>query len=69
MGYRKVKSISGWSEEVARTFYAKEMSNSKDGKTDGEALQNVLNFLIEYGIVPKDKAPKLEQLYTTRFTE
>lgn len=64
----KIKSMTGYPEEGARALY-KEMTYSRDGKIDGEALQNVVNFLTEYGIVSKDKAPKLEQLYTARFTE
>lgn len=63
----KLKSVLGYSEEAAPEVY-KLLTYSGDGKINREGLENVLNFLIEYGIVPKEKAPPVERLFTREFT-
>lgn len=40
----------------------------KDGRIDREAIENVRNFLMEYGILPKERPVPLEGLYTLEFT-
>lgn len=64
----KIKSRYHYSEDVARAVY--EMFNfSPDGKISRNAMENVRNFLVEYGIVDKEKTPPVEELYTTKFLE
>lgn len=62
----KMKATSGYSEEVARLMFDS-LRFSKDGKIEKKALENVRNFLIEYGITPRDKTPGAEELYSTEF--
>lgn len=63
----KLKSLLGYSEEAAPEVY-KLLVYSKDGKINRRALENVTRFLIEYGIVPKEKMPSVEAIYTMEFT-
>ena len=62
----KIKQEFHWSEEAARDIYAR-LSYSKTGRSDAQALRNVANLLIEFGIVPKEKVPRLEDIYTNEF--
>lgn len=63
----KLKKEQGLSEKGAQESYDS-MKWMPDGKIDPGALETVRNFLIEFGLVPKDKAPRLEELYTKQFT-
>lgn len=64
----KIKSESGFSEEASKLVY-QAMGLSRDGKISRRALENVINFVVEYGLVPKDKLPAVDQLYTREFTD
>lgn len=64
----KMRTALGHPPEVARLVYS-ELQYGKDGKISRAGLENIVNFLIEYGIVPKDKMPPLDKLYTTAFIE
>lgn len=61
-----MKRESGFSEEAARTLY-EGFRFTRDGKMEKSAVESVRNFLMEYGIVPKDKTPPATELYTERF--
>jgi ABC-type nitrate/sulfonate/bicarbonate transport system substrate-binding protein len=63
----EMKKLSNYSEEAADMVY-KRLVSSKGVKLDPKALANVRNFLIEYGVVPKEKMPPLEDMWTNRFT-
>lgn len=63
----KLEREFGYTRDVAERVY-RSLSYTRDGRIDPEALQNVLNFLAEYGIVSKERLPKLEELYTSKFT-
>lgn len=63
----KIQKEQGFSEEVAKVIY-QHLEFTKTGKMKRAGLENVRNFLIEYGIVPKEKAPPLEEVYTAEFT-
>lgn len=41
---------------------------TRDGRISKKALENVWNFLVEYGVVKKERAPALEELHTSQFT-
>lgn len=58
----RMKSPLGYTDETARAVY-KRLRYSPDGKIDLKALENVRGFLLEYGIISKDKAPPVDQLY------
>ena len=62
----KMKSFSGFSDEAAKGMYPF-LAYNKDGRTDMEGLRNIVNFLVEYEIIPKDKALAPEQFFTNEF--
>lgn len=63
----RMKSFLGFSGEVANLVYP-EITYTKDGKVNSKAIANVVNFLVEYGIIPREKAPSVDMLYTAQFT-
>jgi NitT/TauT family transport system substrate-binding protein len=63
----KMKTESGFSEEAARLVH-KTIVFTKDGRINRKAVENVLNFLVEFGIITKEKAPEVDKLFTTEFT-
>ncbi|MEE8448183.1 MAG: ABC transporter substrate-binding protein [Thermodesulfobacteriota bacterium] len=63
----KMKSTSRYSDETAKFIYSVFRFTS-DGKINRKALENVRNFLIQYGIVSEAKTPPVEELYTRKFT-
>ena len=62
----KSKDLVGYPEEAAKLVY-NSITWSKDGRITRTALENVRNFLIEYGIITKEKAPSLEEFFTDEF--
>ena len=69
--------VSGYSPDAAKKAYSIFRFTS-DGEIKPEALKNITNFLIEYGMLEKEKAPALEMfekekapalesLYTNKF--
>lgn len=64
----KLKTYFGLSEETARLVYGI-AHYSRDGKIPAKAMENVVNFLVEYGLIPKEKKPALEQVFSPAFTE
>lgn len=63
----KMKSWQGYTDEAARLVY-EDIAFSKDGKINRKALENVRNFLGDFGVIPKEKIPTTEELYTDQFT-
>lgn len=64
----KLKALSGYPDDVAQMM-VKLVSLSRTGKIEQKAVENVRGFLIEYELLPKDKAPPVEEIYTARFVE
>lgn len=65
----KMKAESAYSEEAARLIYEFEAGKySSDGKIDQVGLENVRNFLTEYGVASKSEIPAVEELFTNEFT-
>lgn len=62
----KMKTVSSFSEEGAREIY-NFIKFTNDGKISRAALENIVNFMVEWKIVPQDKVPALDQLYSERF--
>lgn len=63
----KLRTRWGFSPEAAKLVY-EGLSYGKDGKINPKGVENARNFLIDFGIVPKEKVPPVEQLYTAEFT-
>ena len=63
----KMKLEQGLSPEAARQMYDV-IKFTTDGKLSLKALENARNFLVEFGLVAKEKVPTLEELYTRQFT-
>ena len=62
----KMKSFSGYSPEAAELLYPA-LRYNPDGRFEKEAVENTLKFLVDYGLLPRDKAPAAETLYTNKF--
>lgn len=63
----KMKAVAGYSEKGADTIY-RQRGFSATGKIDREAVENLRNFGIDYGLVVKEKTPPTDELYTKEFT-
>lgn len=63
----RMKSLFGYSEPMAAAVY-ETFIYSKDGRIDPQAIGAVRDFLLEYGLVPREKVPSLEKIYTPRIT-
>ncbi len=62
----KMKGIYGYSDEAAKKAY--EFSKfTRGGEIDVRGLENITNFLVEYGLIRKGKALPVRELYTTGF--
>lgn len=60
-----IKATVGFSEGTAELIYDYVTPLfTKDGKINLKALDNVRNFLIEYRLVPKEKVPTSQEIYT-----
>lgn len=64
----KLKGPYGYPEDAARGIYDA-MRYGRDGKINVKGVENIKNFLLEYDIVPKDKMPPLERLFSAKFTD
>lgn len=63
---QKVKEVQGVAEAGAKLVM--ENLEFTDGRIEKKGLENVRNFLIEFGLIEKEKAPLLEKMYTAEFT-
>lgn len=64
----KLKANYGYSEQVAKLVY-QVYRYDKTGRLDPLALENVLKFMKEHGLVPREAAVPMDKLYTNRFLE
>lgn len=64
----KMKSEFKYAEETALAVYPT-FRYGVSGRLDKSRMEATRNFLIQYGIVPKEKAPSLEEIYTTKLVE
>lgn len=53
----KMKSFQGVPPEAAKFIFDQVLDFSKDGRMSKKGLENVIGFLVEFGIVAKEKAP------------
>ncbi|MEE8448280.1 MAG: ABC transporter substrate-binding protein [Thermodesulfobacteriota bacterium] len=63
----KLKQMFGFSDKAAGLVY-EHLQFSRDGRISPEGLANLSKFLIDFGIVPADKMPPVDELYTKQFT-
>ena len=61
----KMKSL-GYSRKSAVLIYST-LKFGKTGTIDPAVLQSIINFLLDHGIISKEKLPAMDKLYTNRF--
>lgn len=64
----RMKETLGYTEEVARLVHA-QLRYGKDVRINRKGLENVLKFLLDYGIIKPERRPSIDAIYTIRFTE
>lgn len=66
---KKMKELQGLTDkevEIIMTWHG--LPYTKDGKIRRQAIENVRNFLLKYKLLPRDKTPPVEELYSTELT-
>lgn len=63
----KLKKEYNYSPETAKKVYEEGLLYSRDGKIKLEAVENLRNILIEFGIVPREKAVPAKDLVAWEF--
>lgn len=63
----KMKSFSGFSEEAARMAYDA-LGFSRTGKVNPRAVESIIKFSQEYGLIAKERVPAVEEVYIPGFT-
>lgn len=64
----KLKTHFGYPEEAARLVYGI-VQYSRDGKIQAKAVENVVHFLVEFSMIPKERRPALNQVFSPAFTQ
>lgn len=62
----KMVAVSGFSEEGARAIFAGYQFPG-DGKVSPRGVENLKNFLVEYGLLVKEKVPPVQELFSSDF--
>lgn len=62
----KMVEVSGFKPEEAREIYLTYEFPLK-GTIPPKAIENLISFLVAYGQVPREKAPRVERVYTEEF--
>lgn len=63
---QKMVSFHGLTLEMAREVYS-EYEWASDGRISRKGLQDAINFLVEFGVLAKERAPWAEDILTTEF--
>lgn len=63
-----MKTALGYEEDLARFMYPKLMYG-REGKINPKVVENIVNFLIEFGIVAKEKVPPIDKIYDNSFAD
>lgn len=63
----KIISEHRVNEETAKELY-RVFVFFREARLEKKALENVVTFLVDYGIVPRERAPSVEDFFTTRFS-
>lgn len=64
----KLSSKFKVSKELAKDLYSR-TRYGRTGKIDPKVLKGTLKFLMDYGLVKKEKAPSIDKIYTNKFIE
>lgn len=64
---QKLKQHYGYPEELGRQVHRDALRYGREPKLNKKAVENVRNFLIEAGILSKEKVPPIDKLITTKF--
>lgn len=64
----KLRTVYGFSRDEASRIYAA-LNYGRDPRIDRTAVENMVAFLIRYGIIPREKAPAPDLLYTNQFAD
>lgn len=64
----KMKTHFKYTDEVGRAVLPL-VRFTRDGRIEKKALDNVVAFFVEYGVLAKEKVPPADKLFTNRFTE
>jgi ABC-type nitrate/sulfonate/bicarbonate transport system substrate-binding protein len=62
----KVKNESRFSEEGAK-LTLQELRFAEDLSLNKKAMENVINFCVQYGIIKKEKAPSVDEVIPKGF--
>lgn len=62
----KLKEVSNYTDAAAEKIYAI-LNLSFDGKLQKQAVQNVVDFMVEYGLLTGSNVPSLDSLFTDQF--
>lgn len=66
----RMKANNAFSEEAAKLVHEKMRGRfTKDGRIAPKSVENYVNFLVEFGLIRKEEAPKVEEVYTNQFVQ
>lgn len=63
----KMKEMQNYSDRTGEEIF-RFLKFSPEGKISRAAVENVRKFLIDFGVIAREKAPAVEALYTAEFT-
>lgn len=63
----KMKARSRYTQATAELVYARGLNFNLEGQISSQAVVNVRQFMIDYGLVPEDKMPQTANIYSDRF--
>lgn len=56
-------------EALARQFHRDNLIYGKQPKISRKAVENARDFLTDFGVIPKEKAPSVDDLYSNKFLQ
>lgn len=62
----KMKEVSNYSDDAAKVIYDT-LDLSRDGKLEREAVKNLANFMVEYGLMKAAEVPSMDTVFTDQF--
>jgi ABC-type nitrate/sulfonate/bicarbonate transport system substrate-binding protein len=65
---QKLVSFMGYPDKVS-DYVVKRLKIAPGGQIDREAIQNVMNLNVEYGIIKKGEVPPMDKIYTNKFLQ
>lgn len=67
-GVETMKAQYGYNDAAAKIVYSAYYEGMEgSGRIEAKGFENVKNFLLEYGVLSRDKTLALEELYTEKF--